>query len=66
MRAHERRRLDYGAPLHRHSGIEVHWINEPDNSSVSFGSDGAIGGEYDPRFTFAVVGNVIEWRPPHG
>jgi hypothetical protein len=47
-----------------HGGIEVHWINEPDNSSVSFGSDGAIGGEYDPRFTFAVVGNVIEWRGP--
>jgi hypothetical protein len=47
-----------------HGGIEVHWINEPDNSSVSFGSEGAIGGEYDPRFTFAVVGNVIEWRGP--
>ena len=47
-----------------HGGIEVHWINEPDNSSVSFGSVGAIGGEYDPRFTFAVVGSVIEWRGP--
>lgn len=47
-----------------HAGIAVHWTNEPDNSSVSFGSEGAIGGEYDARFTFAAVGNVIEWRGP--
>jgi hypothetical protein len=47
-----------------HGGIEVLWINEPDNSSVSFGTEGTIGGEFDARFTFAVVGNVIEWRVP--
>jgi hypothetical protein len=47
-----------------HDGIEVHWVNEPDSSSVSFGSEGAVGGEYDPRFTFAVAGDVIEWRGP--
>lgn len=47
-----------------HDGIPVHWVNEPDSSSVSFGTEGAIGGEYDPRFTFAVAGNVIEWRGP--
>lgn len=45
-----------------HDGIPVHWVNEPDSSSVSFGTEGALGGEYDPRFTFAVAGNVIEWR----
>jgi hypothetical protein len=47
-----------------HAGIPVTWINEPDNSNVSFGSEGAVGGEFDKRFTFAVVGNVIEWRGP--
>lgn len=47
-----------------HDGIAVHWTNEPDNSSVSFGSEGSIGGEFDARFTFATVGDVIEWRGP--
>ena len=47
-----------------HDGIAVHWVNEPDSSSVSFGADGAVGAEYDPRFTFAVAGDVIEWRGP--
>lgn len=47
-----------------YAGISILWINEPDNSSVSFGTEGTIGGEFDPRFTFAVVGNVIEWRGP--
>jgi hypothetical protein len=47
-----------------HDGIEVHWFNEPDSSSLSFGRDGAIGGEFDSRFTFAVAGNAIEWRGP--
>jgi hypothetical protein len=42
--------------------IPVHWINEPDSSSVSFGEEGNLGGEYDSRFTFAVVGDVVEWR----
>jgi hypothetical protein len=46
------------------SGIPVTWINEPDNSNVSFGTEGSAGGEFDNRFTFAVVGNVIEWRGP--
>lgn len=53
----ERRCVGYGA-------IPVHWVSEPDSSSVSFGTEGAVGGEYDPRFTFAVAGNVIEWRGP--
>jgi hypothetical protein len=47
-----------------HAGIPVVWTNEPDNSSVSFGTEGAIGGEFDVRFTFATVCNVIEWRGP--
>jgi hypothetical protein len=47
-----------------HDGIAVHWTNEPDNSSVSFGSENSIGGEFDARFTFATVGDVIEWRGP--
>ena len=47
-----------------HDGIVVHWTSEPDNSSVSLGTEGTIGGEFDVRFTFAVVGNVIEWRGP--
>ncbi len=47
-----------------HTGIPVTWVNEPDNSSVSFGTEGAVGGEFDKRFTFAVAGNVIEWRGP--
>jgi hypothetical protein len=47
-----------------HDGIVVHWTSEPDNSSASFGTEGAIGGEFDARFTFAVVGNVVEWRGP--
>lgn len=45
-------------------GVVVRWTSEPDNSSVSFGTEGTIGGEFDARFTFAVVGNVIEWRGP--
>ncbi|MCC6949320.1 MAG: hypothetical protein IT539_16290 [Bradyrhizobiaceae bacterium] len=45
-----------------HDGIPVHWVNEPDSSSVSFGTEGNLGGEYDPRFTFAVAGDVVEWR----
>jgi hypothetical protein len=50
-----------------HDGIPVHWVSEPDSSSVSFGTEGAIGGEFDPRFTFAVAGDAIEWRGPvHG
>jgi hypothetical protein len=44
--------------------IPILWINDPDSSSLSFGTEGALGGEYDARFTFAVVGNVIEWRGP--
>lgn len=47
-----------------HDGIPVTWVNEPDSSSISFGTDGAVGGEFDKRFTFAVAGNVIEWRGP--
>jgi len=47
-----------------HDGIAVHWVNEPDSSSVSFGANGNLGGEYDPRFTFAVAGDVVEWRGP--
>jgi hypothetical protein len=47
-----------------HDGIPVTWVSEPDSSSVSFGSEGALGGEFDKRFTFAVAGNVIEWRGP--
>jgi len=47
-----------------HDAIPVHWVNEPDSSSVSFGTDGAVGGEYDQRFTFAVAGDVVEWRGP--
>jgi hypothetical protein len=47
-----------------HAGIPILWVNEPDSSSLSFGTKGAVGGEYDPRFTFAVAGNVIEWRGP--
>jgi hypothetical protein len=47
-----------------YDGIAVHWTNEPDNSSVSFGTESSIGGEFDARFTFAVVGDVIEWRGP--
>lgn len=47
-----------------HAGIPVTWVNEPDSSSVSFGTEGAVGGEFDKRFTFAVVSNVIEWRGP--
>ena len=47
-----------------HGGIPVTWVSEPDSSSVSFGTDGAVGGEFDKRFTFAVAGNVIEWRGP--
>lgn len=43
-------------------GIPVHWVNDPDSSSVSFGTEGNLGGEYDSRFTFAVVGDVVEWR----
>ncbi len=47
-----------------HDGIPVTWVSEPDSSSVSFGTEGAVGGEFDKRFTFAVAGNVIEWRGP--
>jgi hypothetical protein len=47
-----------------HAGIPVTWVSEPDSSSVSFGTEGAVGGEFDKRFTFAVAGNVIEWRGP--
>ena len=47
-----------------HAGVPVTWVNEPDSSSVSFGTEGAVGGEFDKRFTFAVAGNVIEWRGP--
>jgi hypothetical protein len=47
-----------------HAGIPVTWVNEPDGSNVSFGAEGGVGGEFDNRFTFAVVGNVIEWRGP--
>jgi hypothetical protein len=47
-----------------YAGTPILWVNEPDSSSLSFGSEGARGGEYDPRFTFAVAGNVIEWRGP--
>jgi hypothetical protein len=47
-----------------HAGIPVTWVSEPDSSSVSFGTEGAAGGEFDKRFTFAVAGDVIEWRGP--
>lgn len=47
-----------------HDGIPVAWVGEPDSSSLSFGTEGAVGGEFDNRFTFAVAGNVIEWRGP--
>jgi hypothetical protein len=45
-----------------YDGIPVHWVNEPDSSSLSFGTEGNLGGEYDSRFTFAVAGDVVEWR----
>ena len=47
-----------------HGGVTILWVSEPDSSSVSFGTEGAVGGEFDNRFTFAVAGNVIEWRGP--
>lgn len=38
-----------------HAGIVMTWVSEPDSSSLSFGTEGAVGGEFDNRFTFAVA-----------
>jgi len=47
-----------------YAGILVFWVNEPDSSSIAFGTEGVTDGSYDGRFTFAVVENTIEWRGP--
>jgi hypothetical protein len=45
-----------------YNGIPVLWTNEPDASLIEFGSEGAIEGTYDERFSFAVVQRTVEWR----
>jgi hypothetical protein len=47
-----------------YAGIPVLWANEPDSTSIGFGTEGVTDGSYDERFTFAVVENTIEWRGP--
>jgi hypothetical protein len=45
-----------------YAGIPVLWTNEPDSSTIGFGSEGALEDSYDERFAFAVVQSTIEWR----